>query len=123
LSCLSPYARQFVNTLSRPDIDAISGLQPTIFVGQHQVQPSLLSTVGTISEINHYLRLLFAKIGQQFCTEHPDVYVGGGSSSTVSDRLVEIRGAKIVRLLAPIIRKKKGAHREVFLRAIELGID
>lgn len=123
LSCLSPYARQFVNTLSRPDIESISSLQPTIFVGQHQVQPSSLSTVGTISEINHYLRLLFAKIGQQFCTAHPDTYVGGGSPSTVSDRLSEIRGAKIVRLLAPIIRKKKGAHREVFLRAIELGID
>lgn len=123
LSCLSPYARQFVNTLSRPDIDSISGLQPTIFVGQHQVQPSTLSTVGTISEINHYLRLLFAKIGQQFCTDHPDVTVGGGSPLAVSDRLSEIRGTKIVRLLAPIIRKKKGAHREVFLRAIDLGID
>lgn len=123
LSCLSPYARQFVNTLSRPDIDSISGLQPTIFVGQHQVQPSSLSTVGTISEINHYLRLLFAKVGQQFCTEHPDMHVGGGSPSTVSDRLLGIRGAKIVRLLAPVIRKKKGAHREVFLRALELGID
>jgi excinuclease ABC subunit A len=123
LSCLSPYARQFVNTLSRPDIDSISGLQPTIFVGQHQAQPSSFSTVGTISEINHYLRLLFSKIGQQYCTEHPEMYVGGGSPATVSDRLSEIRGVKIIRLLSPVVRKKKGAHKEVFLRAIELGID
>jgi excinuclease ABC subunit A len=123
LSVLSPYARQFINTFSRPDIDAVSGLQPTVFVGQHLFQPSKMSTVGTISEVNNYLRLLFAKIGQQFCPVHKHQKVGGGSVASVIEHINNLDGSQLVRVLAPIIKKKKGVHRDVFQRAIELGID
>jgi excinuclease ABC subunit A len=122
LSCLSPYARQFVNTLSRPNVESIHGLQPTICIGQHTFQPSALSTVGTVSEVNHYLRLLYAKAGQQYCVDHPNDLVGGASAELIVSRLQEKSAKASIKLLAPIINMKKGEHREVFQRALELEI-
>lgn len=121
LECLSPYARQFVKNLERPDIDSIKNIVPTICVYQHTFQPSSLSTVGTMSEVYNFLRLLFSKVGLQYCVDHPDQRISPGSIEGIAS---EIKAAAhgTVRLLAPVIKKKKGAHRAVFSRAVDLQV-
>lgn len=116
LDCLSPYARQFIKELAQPDVDSIKNLLPTIFVAQHTFQPGALSTVGTLSESYHYLRLLFAKTGTQYCLSHPNQPITGASPRGIAERVACIEGP--VRLLAPVIKKKKGHHREVVERAL-----
>lgn len=120
LDCLSPYARQFIQELQRPDIDAIDHVPPTICVYQHTFQPSSLSTVGTMSEVYNYLRLLYAKIAIQHCPDHPEQQI---SPLTEQQIAAEIGALGVpVRILAPIIKKKKGTHREVLARAVALGL-
>lgn len=121
LECLSPYARQFVKNLERPDIDSIKNIVPTICVYQHTFQPSSLSTVGTMSEVYNFLRLLYSKVGNQYCVTHPDQRISPGSVEGIATEL-KVRASGTVRLLAPVIKKKKGAHRAVFSRAVDLGI-
>jgi excinuclease ABC subunit A len=124
LSCLSPYARQFVNTLSRPNIDSISFLPPALKVAQHTFQPSSLSTVGTLSEVYHYLRLLFSKLGNQYCTKHPEQSVGEGNVLSIFEKIKQfVNKSDNFKVLATIIKNKKGAHQNVFYRAIDLEID
>jgi excinuclease ABC subunit A len=117
LDCLSPYARQFIQELKRPEIDSITNVQPSICVYQHTFQPSRFSTVGTMSEGYNYLRLLYAKIGTQYCPDHPEERISPLSPQEIAE---SIRGvsAKTVRLLAPIIKSKKGNHRAVLERAV-----
>jgi excinuclease ABC subunit A len=124
LSCLSPYARQFVNSVSRPDVENIINLPPTINISQHTVQPSSYSTVGTISEIYHYLRLLYSKIGTQYCIKHPENPVGKATIEHIIARLKFIAQGDNTnfRVFSPIIRDKKGTHREILQRAIESDI-
>lgn len=121
LDCLSPYARQFVHELSKPDLDALENVQPTVCVYQHTFQPSRLSTVGTMSECYNFLRLLFAKVGAQHCPDHPDEPI---SHLTAADLAQEVRsyGGNEVRLLAPIVKGRKGSYRELFERAVALEI-
>jgi excinuclease ABC subunit A len=121
LDCLSPYARQFIKELKKPVIDDISNIQPTICVYQHTFQPSNLSTVATMSEVNNFLRLLYAKIGLQFCPDHPDQSVSALSSEQIA-RYIKSNYQKPIRVLAPIIVQKKGPHKAVFERAIETEI-
>jgi excinuclease ABC subunit A len=121
LDCLSPYARQFIKELKKPELDEIQNIKPTVCVYQHTFQPSRLSTVGTMSEIYNFLRLLFCKVAQQYCHEHSDQLI---TSLSASDMAREIKGLKdsAVKLLVPIVKHKKGSHREVFQRAQELEI-
>lgn len=121
LDCLSPYARQFIKELKRPELDEIKNVKPTICVYQHTFQPSKLSTVATMSEIYNYLRLLYAKVGTQYCPDHPDRQI---TPMSAKDMAVSIKAlsAKTLRLLAPIVKLKKGTHRAVFQRAIELEV-
>jgi excinuclease ABC subunit A len=121
LDCLSPYARQYIKELKKPLIDDISNIQPTICVYQHTFQPSALSTVATMSEVNNFLRLLYAKVGMQFCPDHPDQAVSALSSEQIA-RYIKANYTSPVRILAPIIIQKKGHHRSVFERAIESEI-
>lgn len=121
LDCLSPYARQYIKELKKPLIDDISNIQPTICVYQHTFQPSSLSTVATMSEVNNFLRLLYAKVGLQFCPDHPDQSVSALSSEQIA-RYIKLNYQKPIRILAPIIVQKKGHHRAVFERAIESEI-
>ncbi|MCB0355042.1 MAG: excinuclease ABC subunit UvrA, partial [Bdellovibrionales bacterium] len=121
LDCLSPYARQFIRELSKPDIKEIVNIRPTICVYQHTFQPGRLSTVGTMSEVYNFLRLLFSKAGTQYCPSHPDQAVSALSSEEITELLREY-GSKEVRLLAPIIKGKKGTHKAVFQRAIDSEI-
>lgn len=121
LDCLSPYARQFIKELKKPAIDDISHVQPTICVYQHTFQPSALSTVSTMSEVYNFLRLLYAKIGVQYCPDHPNESISPLSAEQIADHIKATYSGSI-RLLAPVINNKKGHHRAVFQRAVETEI-
>ncbi len=121
LDCLSPYARQFIKELKKPAIDEIQNVQPTICVYQHTFQPSVLSTVATMSEVYNFLRLLFAKIGTQFCPDHPQQSVSPLSANQIATYIKRNYHGPI-RILAPIINQKKGHHKAVFQRALEAEI-
>ena len=121
LDCLSPYARQFVQELTRPDIDHIDNVKPAICVYQHTFQPGRLSTVGTMSESYNFLRLLFAKVGVQHCPDHPKERIAPLSALEIVTELKKLSVPQ-VRLLAPIIKQKKGTHREVLARAVAAEI-
>lgn len=122
LDCLSPYARHFIRELSKPDIDDIRNVRPTVCVYQHTFQPTERSTVATLSEVYAFLRLLFSKIGDQFCPEHPNQLVNQISVDEITEK-VWAYGNESIRLLAPIIKLKKGVHKATFQRAMQLGID
>lgn len=121
LDCLSPYARQFIHELEKPDIDALQNVQPSVCVHQHTFQPSRLSTVGTMSEVYNFLRLLFAKVGVQHCPDHPDQEISALSAQEIAAELAAC-GDEQLRLLAPIVKNRKGSYRDVFERAVSLEI-
>ncbi|MCB0334188.1 MAG: hypothetical protein KDD55_11850, partial [Bdellovibrionales bacterium] len=121
LDCLSPYARQFIRELEKPDIDEVTNLRPTICVYQHTFQPGKLSTLGTMSEVYSFLRLLYAKLGQQYCPDHLNERVNALSSEEIAHQISTL-GNEEVRLLAPIIKGRKGLHKSVFQRAIQSDI-
>ncbi|MBN8549221.1 MAG: excinuclease ABC subunit UvrA [Deltaproteobacteria bacterium] len=116
LDCLSPYARQYIKELKRPEIDEIKNVQPTICVYQHTFQPGRLSTVGTMSEIYNFLRLLYAKTGTQFCPDHPTEAISPLSAKEIAAQIKRLN-LPGVRILAPVIKMKKGNHRAVIERA------
>lgn len=118
LDCLSPYARQYIKELKKPDIKEIHNVPPTICVYQHTFQPSSLSTVGTLSEAYTFLRLLFAKTGVQHCPDHPEYPITSQSPEDMVKTLKSINEPQ-VRLLAPVILHKKGTHKAIFEKAIK----
>ncbi len=116
LETLSPYARQYITQLARPDVDAIRGLPPTVAIEQLLSRGGRNSTVATATEIYHYLRLLFAKAGQQHCP-------GCGRPLAAQTPLEIVRsigrdfGCRSVQFLAPQVRGRKGFHKDVIRRA------
>lgn len=121
LDCLSPYARQYIKELKRPDIDSLTNIAPTICVYQHTFQPSRFSTVATMSEVYNFLRLLYAKTGVQYCPDHPTERIAALAPSEIAAAIKTLPG-KSVRILAPIIKSKKGGHKAVLERAIDAEI-
>jgi len=120
LDSLSTYARQFVKILARPNVDLVAGLPPTVAIEQRMSRGSKKSTVATITEIYHYLRLLYAKIGVQHCTgcSRP---LSSQTRQQIVDRIRrEFRGASVT-LLAPAVRGRKGIYTELFRAARKLG--
>lgn len=106
---LSAYARQFLSLMEKPDVDHIEGLSPAISIEQKSTSHNPRSTVGTITEIYDYLRLLYARIGEPRCPEH-QVPLKAQTISQMVDKVLEMpEGAKIM-LLAPIIKERKGEH-------------
>lgn len=120
LDCLSPYARQFIRELSKPNVEEVLNVRPTVCVYQHTFQPSELSTVGTLSEVQSFLRLLFAKVGDQHCPDHPAQRVSVLSPQQIAHELSSLSSE--VRLLAPVVKSRKGHHQGVFERAIQSEI-
>jgi len=111
---LSAYARQFLGQMNKPDVDSIEGLSPTISIEQKTTSKNPRSTVGTVTEIYDYLRLLFARIGVPHCPIH-GVRIEASSPERIADRIVEAAeptegGGGMVTILAPIIRQKKGTY-------------
>lgn len=121
LDCLSPYARQFIKELKKPEIDEIKNVMPTICVAQHTFQPTRLSSLATVSEIYNFLRLLYAKAGTQYCPEH-DQAIQPLSAQAIAQQIKCLK-TKQLRLMAPVIRLKKGVHRAELERAFSSEID
>ena len=110
---LSTYARQFLSMMDKPDMDQISGLSPAISIEQKSTSHNPRSTVGTITEIYDYLRLLFARVGDPYCPDHHKKLEAQTVSQMVDQVLALPEGTRIM-LLAPIIRDRKGEHVHVF---------
>ncbi|MFT3929888.1 MAG: excinuclease ABC subunit UvrA [Spongiibacteraceae bacterium] len=110
---LSTYARQFLSMMDKPDVDHIEGLSPAISIEQKSTSHNPRSTVGTITEIYDYLRLLFARAGEPRCPEH-DIPLAAQTVSQMVDSVLELPEGTRLMLLAPVIRERKGEHLHVF---------
>ncbi len=120
VECMSPYARQFLGMQKKPDVDSIEGLSPAISIEQKSISHNPRSTVGTVTEIYDYLRLLFAKAGVQHCVEC-DVPVVQMSVDQIVDVIVETYDGKKIQILSPLIRARKGHYRELFKTLMKQG--
>ena len=110
---LSAYARQFLSMMEKPDIDHIEGLSPAISIEQKSTSHNPRSTVGTITEIYDYLRLLFARVGEPFCPEH-NLKLEAQTISQMVDKVMTLAIGTRIMVLAPIVRERKGEHLHVF---------
>ncbi|MCH8544801.1 MAG: excinuclease ABC subunit UvrA [Alcanivorax sp.] len=110
---LSTYARQFLSMMEKPDVDHIEGLSPAISIEQKSTSHNPRSTVGTITEIYDYLRLLFARAGEPRCPEHDAPLAAQTVTQMVDQVLAMPEGSKLM-LLAPVVRDKKGEHLHLF---------
>ena len=106
---LSAYARQFLSMMEKPDVDHIEGLSPAISIEQKSTSHNPRSTVGTITEIYDYLRLLYARVGEPRCPTH-DLPLDAQTVSQMVDLVLEQLDNKRVMVLAPIIDERKGEH-------------
>ena len=109
---LSAYARQFLSVMEKPDIDHIEGLSPAISIEQKSTSHNPRSTVGTITEIYDYLRLLFARIGTPRCPDH-DIALDAQTVSQMVDQLLALKDGSKWMLLAPVISNRKGEHKKL----------
>jgi len=106
---LSAYARQFLSLMEKPDVDSIEGLSPAISIEQKSTSHNPRSTVGTITEIYDYLRLLFARVGEPRCPEH-DVPLTAQTISQMVDKVLSLPEESKMMLLAPVVKNRKGEH-------------
>ena len=117
---LSAYARQFLSLMEKPDVDLIEGLSPAISIEQKAASHNPRSTVGTVTEIYDYLRLLFARVGHPRCPEHGTSL----SASTVSemvDKILSLPENTKIMIMAPIIRDRKGEHQQLLQKFLAQG--
>ena len=117
---LSAYARQFLSIMEKPDIDHIEGLSPAISIEQKSTSHNPRSTVGTITEIYDYLRLLFARVGEPRCPDHAEILEAQTISQMV-DQVMTLPPDSRWMLLAPVVRGRKGEHHQVFEHLARLG--
>ncbi|MDX7988558.1 excinuclease ABC subunit UvrA [Xenorhabdus sp. 12] len=106
---LSAYARQFLSLMEKPDVDHIEGLSPAISIEQKSTSHNPRSTVGTITEIHDYLRLLFARVGEPRCPEH-DIPLAAQTVSQMVDNVLALPEGHRLMLLAPVVKERKGEH-------------
>ncbi|HAT3810841.1 TPA: excinuclease ABC subunit UvrA [Morganella morganii] len=106
---LSAYARQFLSLMEKPDVDHIEGLSPAISIEQKSTSHNPRSTVGTITEIHDYLRLLFARVGEPRCPDH-DIPLAAQTVSQMVDNVLTLPEGKRLMLLAPVVKERKGEH-------------
>ena len=111
---LSAYARQFLQLMDKPDVDMIEGLSPAIAIEQKSTSHNPRSTVGTVTEINDYLRLLFARTGTPYCPDHPDQRLESQSVSQMVDAILAQPEGTRLMILAPVVQNRKGEHLELF---------
>ncbi len=120
LESLSIYARQYIKSLEKPDVQAIKGISPTISIDQKHSSFYYNSTVGTISEVSQYLRLLYAKVGEAHCPgcgKKIEKY----SPQTVTDYIFETFSEKSIHILSPVVKNRKGNYKALFDRYIKRG--
>ncbi|HEX3343289.1 MAG TPA: excinuclease ABC subunit A, partial [Polyangiaceae bacterium] len=121
METLTPYARQFLPTLPRPDVDSVTGVPPSIALEQRTSRGGANSTVATVTEVAHYLRLLYAKVGELHCPAC-DAVVAPMSADALYERLVRPRGAAPATLYAPAVRARKGTYLDLFTAAARAGV-
>lgn len=121
IESLSSYARQFMTQLSRPDIDWVEGIPPTVAIEQRLSQGGARSTVATVTELYHFLRLLYSKIGVQHCHQCSQT-ISSQTPRQIYDRILDRYEGQPVRFLVPMVRGKKGYHKDIFEKLRKLGI-
>ena len=112
---LSSYARQFLQMMDKPDVDLIEGLAPAIAIEQKATSHNPRSTVGTVTEIHDYLRLLYARVGDPYCPNHPEIKLSSQTISQMVDTVLAYPAETRVMLLAPVLAERKGEHAELFI--------
>ncbi|USB32800.1 excinuclease ABC subunit UvrA [Paenibacillus sp. YPG26] len=117
---LSAYARQFLGQMEKPDVDSIEGLSPAISIDQKTTSRNPRSTVGTVTEIYDYLRLLFARIGHPHCPEH-GVEITSQTIEQMVDRIMQYPEKTRLQILAPVISGRKGEHKSLFAEICKQG--
>ena len=117
---LSAYARQFLSMMEKPDVDHIEGLSPAISIEQKSTSHNPRSTVGTITEIYDYLRLLFARVGEPRCPTH-DEPLDAQTVSQMVDQVLKLPEGKRIMMLAPVVSERKGEHLHVFAELMSNG--
>jgi len=122
LDSMSPYARQFAGQLEKPDLDKIVGLPPTVAIEQRVSRGGGKSTVGTVTEIYHFLRLLYAKLGIQYCPDSGEPVVSQTVDAIVGQMEKQTKAWKKWKLVAPLVRAKKGFHTDVIEAAQKKGM-
>jgi excinuclease ABC subunit A len=121
IDCLSPYAKQYIKQTSRPDVDQVSGIPPTIAVSQKTAPPHGISTLGTVTEVYQYLRLLFSKVGTQRCVKDGTT-VSDFSPERLVDEVLRRYNKKRIFIFAPVVSGRKGHYSEVFQRAVRAEV-
>ncbi len=109
---LSAYARQFLSMMEKPDVDSIEGLSPAISIEQKSTSHNPRSTVGTVTEIHDYLRLLFARAGTPRCPDH-QVDLAAQTVSQMVDQVLALPEGTALLLMAPVVKERKGEHRDI----------
>ena len=117
---LSAYARQFLGNMEKPDVDSIDGLSPAISIDQKTTSKNPRSTVGTATEINDYLRLLYARVGVPYCPNGHGA-IQSSSVEQIVDEVLALPERTRMQILAPIVRRRKGQHKAVFERVQKDG--
>ena len=112
---LSAYARQFLGNMDKPDVDSIDGLSPAISIDQKTTSKNPRSTVGTVTEINDYLRLLYARVGVPYCKNGHGA-ITASSVEQIVNQVLTLPERTRMQILAPVVRRKKGLHKSVFER-------
>ena len=120
LESLNAYARQFVQAASRPDVDAIFGIPPTVAIEQRTSRGGRKSTVGTLTEVHHFLRLLFVKLGTQYCPDC-DVPIEPQSEEVIAARVLRSFRNQKITLLAPLVTNRKGVYTDLAKWALGKG--
>ena len=122
LETLSPYARQYVNQLKRPDVDAVRGLPPAVAIDQLLSRGGKKSTVATVTEVYHYLRLLFARLGDLHCPGCSRLLMAR-TAQDIADALAQEYPKTKIKILAPLVRGRKGLHHDIIQKARQDGYD
>jgi len=120
IECLSAYARQFLDMLEKPDVDLIEGLSPAISIEQKSTSGNPRSTVGTVTEIYDYLRLLYSKVGTAYCYNCGET-ISKQSSVQIIDTIKAEMNEKKILILAPVVRGRKGHYKELFEEILSDG--
>ncbi len=117
---LSSYARQFLGNAEKPDVDRIEGLSPAIAIDQKTTSHNPRSTVGTVTEIYDYLRLLYARIGEPYCPTH-HIKIQSQTTKQMADTIEGYDDGDRLAILAPVVKNKKGTHKDLFQKLLKDG--
>lgn len=120
IESLSSFARQFIGSNEKPDVDSIEGLSPAISIDQKSASHNPRSTVGTVTEIYDYLRVLFSRVGTPYCPNH-HIPISSLSIDQIVDRILEHETGSRIYITAPVIFRQKGEHKAVFEKYLKLG--